>query len=130
MGILNNLFRKKIGVKKENGYILVGATIPLDENGRNYYIRFAREQIEKSNKYFRKLINIKNRPVSIGTVRVEGNAKSNDNDIIDSANAAFIEWQPVLRKFNFGENHFYSIGYGKIHSTNQEFKWAVIYHFE
>lgn len=42
MGILNNLFGKK-STKKMNGYIMVGATILLDEKGVNYYIGTASE---------------------------------------------------------------------------------------
>jgi actin-like ATPase involved in cell morphogenesis len=130
MGILNSLFRKKGSIKKVKGYIMVGATIQLDEKGVNYYIGTATEQIEKSNKSFRKLINAKNMPASVGNVKVEGNARSNVDDIVDRVMEKLSEWQPELRKFNFGENHFYCGGYGKIQSTNQEFNWAVIFHFE
>lgn len=72
-------------------------------------------------------------PVSTGNVNVEGNARSNVDDIVDNVMEKLVEWKPELNKFNFGVNHFYSGGYGKIQSTNQEFKWAVmavIFHFE
>ena len=129
MGIFNNVFGKKSSAKVR-GYILVGSTKLLDENGVNFYIGTASEHIEKENKKFKKLISSKNIPASIGNVQVDGNALSNIDDIVDNTMEKMMEWQPDLRNFNFGVNHFSTGGYGKMQSTNQDFKWAVIFHFE
>ena len=116
-----------------NLYIFVGATTLLKEESAEFYIGTAWEHFSKSNQGFRKAekeAKQQNAKVSKAGTKVAGNENSNISDIVSRVESKMREWQPNLRKFNFDVNHFYVGGKGIIQSTNQAFKWVVIFHFE
>jgi len=116
-----------------NLYILVGATVVLDEEGAEFYQGTAWEHFRKSSPGFQKaeqLAEKLNAQVRSAGVKVAGNENSDINDIIAKVSVKLREWQPSLRNFNFNVNHFFVGGTGVLKSTNQAFKWVVLFHFE
>jgi len=116
-----------------NLYIFVGATTLLKEESAEFYVGTAWEHFRKNNQGFRnaeKVAERKNAKVSKAGAKVAGNENSDVSDIVSRVESKLREWQPGLRKFNFNVNHFYVGGKGVIQSTNQAFKWVVIFHFE
>ena len=116
-----------------NLYIFVGATILLKEESAESYIGTAWEHFGKNFQGFReaeKAAKQQNAKVSKAGVKVAGNENSDISDIVSRVESKFREWQPTLHTFNFNVNHFYVGGKGAIQSTNQVFKWVVIFHFE
>ena len=116
----------------EKLYIFVGATTFLNEERIYSATGFALKHLEKTNKNFKTAMKkVKKEKIPTKTVgaQVEGDSKSNYDDILERVYSRFRGWQPSLKDFNFNENHFNYQGLWEQKNRGLFFKFVVIFHF-
>jgi len=113
-------------------YIILGSTVRLDEGFANNYIDTAWDHFRKEEGFRKAEKEARRKNITVDTkgVKVAGDENSDINDIISRVSSELREWQPNLRQYHYGVNHFFIGGTGGSNHTNLRFKWAVIFHFE